>query len=214
MRRHRGVHPRIGAVDVVPLVPVQGLTMSDCMELSRLIGKDFSTQLSIPVFFYDESATLASAPGFQISAEEASSALRHLLSSLTLARITRILPPGNGRWRTRTPSRIQCHPRYPDLELAKLIARKLRNGEAELNGVKSIGLRLASRSQVQVSMNLTHPELTPLAKSTLSYPLGRTSGQGRNRGKRNHRRHPPPRLHRHHPSSAEGHSLQRNADFG
>ena len=53
---HKGAHPRIGAVDVVPLVPVQGVSMSECVDLSRLIGTDFADRLGVPVCFYEYSA--------------------------------------------------------------------------------------------------------------------------------------------------------------
>jgi glutamate formiminotransferase len=57
MRKHRGAHPRMGAVDVVPFVPLKGITMKECIELSRQFGKELSERHNVPVFLYDESAT-------------------------------------------------------------------------------------------------------------------------------------------------------------
>lgn len=57
MRKHRGAHPRMGAVDVVPFVPLKGITMKECIELSRQFGKELSERHNVPVFLYDESAS-------------------------------------------------------------------------------------------------------------------------------------------------------------
>lgn len=57
MRKHKGAHPRMGAVDVVPFVPLKGITMKECIELSREYGKELSEAHNVPVFLYDESAT-------------------------------------------------------------------------------------------------------------------------------------------------------------
>lgn len=57
MRKHRGTHPRMGAVDVVPFVPLKGITMKECIELSRQFGKELSERHNVPVFLYDESAS-------------------------------------------------------------------------------------------------------------------------------------------------------------
>ncbi|MGC1119546.1 MAG: glutamate formimidoyltransferase [Candidatus Methanofastidiosia archaeon] len=57
MRKHRGAHPRMGAVDVVPFVPLKGITMKECIELSRQFGKELSERYNLPVFLYDESAS-------------------------------------------------------------------------------------------------------------------------------------------------------------
>ncbi|MCX6376778.1 MAG: glutamate formimidoyltransferase, partial [Armatimonadetes bacterium] len=56
LRTHQGAHPRIGAVDVVPLVPIGGVTMHECVHLSRLIGGDVAEKLGVPVYFYERSA--------------------------------------------------------------------------------------------------------------------------------------------------------------
>ncbi len=57
MRHHKGAHPRMGATDVCPFVPVEGVTMADCVEISRRVGKRVGEELGIPVFLYEESAT-------------------------------------------------------------------------------------------------------------------------------------------------------------
>ncbi|MCK4598420.1 glutamate formiminotransferase, partial [Candidatus Bipolaricaulota bacterium] len=57
LRKHRGAHPRMGAVDVIPFIPVCGVTMSDCVSLSLKVGERIAKELKIPVYLYEESAT-------------------------------------------------------------------------------------------------------------------------------------------------------------
>src|SRR5512132_2645662 len=56
MRTHRGEHPRLGATDVLPFVPVRGVTMDDCVRLAHVAGKTIANELSIPVYFYERAA--------------------------------------------------------------------------------------------------------------------------------------------------------------
>ena len=56
MRRHQGAHPRMGATDVCPFVPVEGVTMEDCVAISREVGKRVGEELNIPVYLYENSA--------------------------------------------------------------------------------------------------------------------------------------------------------------
>ena len=57
LEQHQGAHPRIGAADVVPFVPISGVSMSDCVELAKRLGKRVGDELSIPVYLYEEAAT-------------------------------------------------------------------------------------------------------------------------------------------------------------
>src|SRR5574338_1009904 len=57
LRSHEGGHPRVGATDVLPFVPIQGVTMEECVQLARLVGQRLGNELHIPVFLYEEAAT-------------------------------------------------------------------------------------------------------------------------------------------------------------
>ena len=57
MNVHRGEHPRMGAVDVVPFIPLSGATMEDCVRIAREFGKEMGDKLRVPVFLYEEAAT-------------------------------------------------------------------------------------------------------------------------------------------------------------
>ncbi len=165
---HQGGHPRVGATDVVPFVPIRGITMADCVALAKQVGERIGRELGIPVFLYQEAA---SHPG-RVNLEE----------------IRRGGPDGLARrmethaaWRPDFgPARV--HPtagvsvvgaRPPliaynvnletrDLVVAKAIAKIVRFSSGGLPHLKAIGVELASRGIVQVSMNLTNFEKTPI----------------------------------------------------
>lgn len=163
LRTHTGVHPRVGAVDVVPFVPVQGIDISTCIELSHRVGREFACRFNLPVYFYAESA------GDHV-----------ILPEIRRGGFERLACGIGGRLPDVGPHRV--HPtggvavvgaRGPlvafnvilasaDLAAAKSIAKKLRTGEAGLPGVKSIGVPLESRGQVQVSVNITRPDLVSI----------------------------------------------------
>lgn len=168
LRRHSGVHPRIGAVDVVPFVPICNVTMDECIELSHHVGNDIATRLNVPVYFYERSAIdshhknladirrggyerLASGPLDGECIPDIGPHSVHVTAGATVVGARNPLVAYNVILEST------------NLDLAKSIARKLRTGEAGLEGVKSIGLWLAARSQVQVSINITKPELASLS---------------------------------------------------
>lgn len=181
MRSHEGVHPRIGAIDVVPLVPVRDISVQECVDLSYLTGGDIA-QLGVPVYFYEQSAKSS-------HHVKLADIRKGGFEALSEGELTGDRAPDMGpHFIHPTAGATVVGARGPlvayniildssDLAAAKGIAKKLRTGEAGLEGVKSIGVRLASRSQVQVSMNLTRPELTPL-RAVYNYVLGQAHAQG------------------------------------
>jgi glutamate formiminotransferase/glutamate formiminotransferase/formiminotetrahydrofolate cyclodeaminase len=168
LRRHQGGHPRIGATDVVPFVPIRGVTMDDCVALAREVGRRIGSELNIPVFLYERAATAPHRTNLEAIRKGG-------LEGLT-ARM-RDDPAWQPDFGPRAP-----HPtagatvvgaRAPliafnvnlntgDLETAKAIAKKVRFSGGGLPYVKAIGVELASRRLVQVSMNLTNFEETPI----------------------------------------------------
>ncbi len=166
MRKHTGAHPRIGAADVIPLVPVKGVTMRECVELSYLIGNDIAG-LGIPVYFYGQSAVLSH---------------RTNLAEVRRGGYERLAEIGLENDRAPDLGPKKLHPsagatvvgaRPPlvaynvnldtrDMQIASAIVRKIRAGGAGLPGVKALSVWLASRSKAQVSMNVTQPDLVPL----------------------------------------------------
>ena len=160
LRKHSGVHPRIGAADVVPFVPLEGATLADCATLARRTGELVWKELGVPVYFYEAAAaTPERAPletcrrgGFEkpAIAPDLGGPELHPSAGACIIGARRLLIAFNVNLNTT------------DLRVAKTIAQKLRASSGGLPFVKAIGAPLASRNLVQVSMNLTDFEQTPL----------------------------------------------------
>ena len=167
LNHHTGGHPRIGAVDVIPVVPIADTTMSEAVELSRLIGDDIASQLGLPVFFYEESATTEARRNLAVIRKGGFEALKSegLIGNRT---------PDLGPFEIHpTAGAVAVGARGPliaynvnlatdDVLISKKIAaaiRRLRNNGSGMPGVKAIGVYLASRGIAQVSTNITRPDL-------------------------------------------------------
>ena len=167
LRHHSGEHPRIGAVDVVPFVPIEGATMTDCVELARRVAQEVSTRHNLPVFLYEEAA---------------SSPARRNLEDIRRGEFEGLTAKlGQPDWRPDFgPS--APHPsagasvvgaRMPliayninlatnRLDVARRIAAAVRQSSGGLRFVKAMAVELQDRGIVQVSMNLTNFEKTPM----------------------------------------------------
>jgi len=168
LNQHRGVHPRVGALDVLPFVPLGDATMEDCAAIARTAGNRIWNELGIPVYFYGAAATRADRVKledvrrgqFEGLREEALSdpAKRpdiggpalHPTAGAVIVGARKILIAYNVNLKTT------------DLDVAQSIARRIRASSGGLPGVKALGLPLGSRGLVQVSMNLTDFERTPV----------------------------------------------------
>lgn len=164
---HAGVHPRIGAVDVVPFTPLRGLTMAECASHSHLLGARIAAECHVPVFMYESSAgpNHASAlPALRRGGFESISMLDHIPSDYGPSRahptagVTVIgARPALVAWN------VMLHEEGHSAasEVAAMIRRR-REAEPYLAGVRALGLRLERAGLSQVSMNLTKPFDTPL----------------------------------------------------
>lgn len=157
MSRHAGVHPRIGAADVVPLVPVRDTTLEDCAALARALGKRIQGDLGVPVYLYEAAALREECRRLENVRRLAPAGLapdygtdRHPTAGASVVGARKFLVAWNINLRTR------------DLAFARQIAREIRESSGGLPAVKSIGLPLESRGEVQVSINLVDFERTPL----------------------------------------------------
>lgn len=168
LKSHSGQHPRVGAADVVPFVPLSQSTMTECIELAKNVGARIGSELRVPVFLYERACS-------ELDRNALEAIRRGGLNGLE-ARM-RIDP----QW---VPDYGPCvlHPsagaiavgaRLPliafnvilestDLSIAQAIAKKIRSSEGGLPSVKALGLELRSRGQVQVSMNLINFLETPV----------------------------------------------------
>lgn len=168
LNKHEGGHPRIGAVDVVPVVPIDGITMDEAIELGHAIGRDIAEQLSIPVYFYEDCALRGHCRNLADVRRGGFEGLRE--SGLVGLRAPDVGPAklhptaGASVVGARGPLiAYNVNLATDDVHTARRIASKIRNlrdtGQG-MAGVKAIGVLLKSRGIAQVSTNITRPDLT------------------------------------------------------
>ncbi|MBC7083893.1 MAG: glutamate formimidoyltransferase [Firmicutes bacterium] len=167
MEEHRGEHPRIGATDVVPFVPVLGVTMADCVALARELGAEVAEKLRIPVYLYEEAATR---PDRRNLADIRRGEYEGLKREIHLPERRPdfgepVMHPTAGA--TVIGARefliaYNINLGTPDVSIAKKIARVVRASSGGLMYVKALGIKLGDRNLAQVSMNLTNFKKTPM----------------------------------------------------
>jgi glutamate formiminotransferase len=167
LRAHTGVHPRIGAVDVVPFVPIAGVTMAECVALARKVAPQVAERFHLPVYLYEDAALRTGRTRLEdirrgqfegLAAKMASSAWTpdfgpstpHPTAGATVIGARMPLVAYNINLQTDR------------LDIAKAIARAVRFSSGGLPFVKAMGVPLAHLGIVQVSMNLTNYEQTPM----------------------------------------------------
>jgi glutamate formiminotransferase len=168
MREHHGAHPRLGAVDVVPFVPIQGVEMKEAVEVARQFGKELGKK-GVSVFYYEEAAT---SPGRR----DLPSIRKGEYESLEEKLRDPIWKPDEGPARLNPKSGATVvGARFPlvaynvnlktqDLNLAKELAKKVRFKDGGFPYVRAMGVDLKEKGMVQVSMNLTNYRVTGIPK--------------------------------------------------
>jgi glutamate formiminotransferase/glutamate formiminotransferase/formiminotetrahydrofolate cyclodeaminase len=168
LTHHRGVHPRVGALDVLPFVPLENATLEECVVLARRAGERIWNQLGIPVYYY-QSAALRPA---RIRLEDVRRGQFEGLREAVLIDESKAPDVGGPALHPTAGAVIagarkiliayNINLKSTDLAIAKDIARTIRTSSGGLPAVKALGLPLESRDMVQVSMNLTDFERTPV----------------------------------------------------
>lgn len=167
LTQHSGEHPRIGATDVVPFVPLEGSTMDDCVALARELGKRAGTELQIPIYLYERAA---SRPERKNLADVRRGEFEGLLTELgTKPERTpdfgpdRVHPTAGATAVGARPFLVAYNVYLggaENLKIAKEIAKAVRESSGGLKAVKGLGLEVDA--QAQVSMNLVDTEQTPM----------------------------------------------------
>jgi len=168
MSVHRGEHPRLGAADVVPFVPIKNVTMEDCVAMARRLGERVGQELGIPVYLYEKAATR---PERQNLAEVRRGEYEGIKAEIA-TRPER--EPDFGPRHVGKAGATAIGARPPliafnvylgsdDVEVAKAIARAVRHSSGGLRYVKALGLLVKGRAQV--SMNLTDYRQTPVHRA-------------------------------------------------
>jgi glutamate formiminotransferase/glutamate formiminotransferase/formiminotetrahydrofolate cyclodeaminase len=171
MRQHRGVHPRLGATDVLPFIPISGVTMEDCVVLAHSAGERIARELSIPVFFYERAALKPD----RVNLEDVRRGALELLREQIATEPGRV-PDVGPRMVHESAGAIAVGARpfliafninlkSKDVLVARAIARAVRARHGGLPFVKALGFELASRGLAQVSMNLVNYEVTGIAQA-------------------------------------------------
>lgn len=167
MRKHEGAHPRMGATDVIPFVPTIGMTVEECVELSKRVAKRIWEELQIPSFLYEDSATT---PERKNLATVRKGQFEGMPEKLLLPE----WKPDYGERKIHPTAGITAiGARMPlvafnvnlgtsDVQIAKKIAKVVRASSGGFKYCKAIGLLLEDRNIAQVSMNMVNYEGTPL----------------------------------------------------
>ena len=167
LTRHQGAHPRIGAADVIPFIPIEGVTLEECVKLAERVGNEIWNKLHVPVYFYEAAAKRPERTNLENIRRGQFEALVKEIGVVP----ERLPDCGD-----------QCHPTAgatvvgarkfliaynvnlgtPDLAIARKIAKTIRFSSGGFRYVKSMGVMLGSRNLAQVSINLTDFEQTPM----------------------------------------------------
>lgn len=168
MNEHRGAHPRVGATDVVPFIPIEGVTIEDCVALAHRVGNEIWKRYRIPVFFYEAAATRPDRVNLENVRRGQFEGLReelkknydrqpdvgepklHPTAGVTVVGARKFLIAYNLNLNTS------------DVSVANKIAKAIRFSSGGLRYVKSMGVELKARNLAQVSINLTDFEQTPM----------------------------------------------------
>lgn len=160
LRTHRGVHPRLGAVDVLPFVPLGGVTLDACVALARRVGAEAAARWRLPVYLYEAAATSVARRRLEDVRRGEFEALAQRMRDPAWAPDFGPSEPHPSAGALIVGARppliaFNVNLDSDDLAVARAIARAVRERSGGLPAVKALGLPLADRGVVQVSMNLT-----------------------------------------------------------
>ena len=167
LRKHTGAHPRLGAVDVIPFVPVRGATTADCVALAKTLGTTLADRYGLPVYLYEDAA---SRPDRQNLANIRKGEFEGLAAKMADPAWAPDFGPsaphpsgGAAVVGARAPLvAYNINLGTADLAVADRIAKAIRHLSGGYRYVKAMGVKLEARGQVQVSINMTNFEKTPL----------------------------------------------------
>jgi glutamate formiminotransferase len=169
MRAHQGEHPRLGAIDVLPFVPVHGVTMEDCVRIAHEAGAVIARELSIPVYYYEHAALRPERVNLEDVRRGALELLREQITTSPHrapdAGLAQVHESAGAIAIGARPFLIAFNVilRSSDIDVARNIARRIRARNGGLPFLKALGFRLHTRELVQVSMNLVNYKVTGMA---------------------------------------------------
>jgi glutamate formiminotransferase / 5-formyltetrahydrofolate cyclo-ligase len=167
LRSHSGEHPRLGAVDVVPFVPIEGVTMADCVALAREVGAAVAARFGVPVFLYEEASDNPARRNLEDIRRGEFEGLAAKMSSPGWS------PDFGPEAPHQTAGASVIGARMPliayninlntdRLDVARKVAAAIRHSSGGLRYVKAMGVKVEERNLAQVSINLTNFQKTPI----------------------------------------------------
>jgi len=168
LTKHSGAHPRLGATDVLPFVPIEGVSIEECIVLAKRLGREIWNRYKIPVYFYEAAAQRPDRTNLENVRKGQFEGLREEV----LKNPDRSPDVGDPRLHPTAGAIVVGARKFliayninlntPDIEIAKRIAKNIRFSNGGLRYVKAMGVDLKARHIAQVSINLTDFEQTPI----------------------------------------------------
>ena len=167
LRTHSGEHPRVGAVDVVPFVPIEGVTMNECVALARDTAAEVAERFGVPVFLYEDAASSPARRNLEDIRRGEFEGLAEKMAKPEWKADFGPAAPHPSAGATVIGARMpliayNINLATDRLDVAKKIAAAIRHSSGGFRFVKAMGITLDNRKIVQVSMNLTNYEKTPM----------------------------------------------------
>lgn len=168
LTQHRGEHPRIGAADVIPFVPIRGVTLAECVEIASQTGREIARRFQIPIYLYEAAASRPDRVNLENVRRGQFEGLRDEIETNPDRRPdfgeSRVHPTaGATAVGARKPLiAFNINLNTPDVAIAKQIAKRIRFSNGGFRCVKAMGVLLHDRNRAQVSMNLTDFEQTSM----------------------------------------------------
>jgi len=166
LRQHRGEHPRMGATDVIPFIPILGMSIEDCVKLSLEVAEEIAARFQIPIYLYEQSARIPARQDLAYVRRGEFEGIRDEIRT-NAERKPDFGPaevhPSAGATAVGARHPLVAYNIYlntPDVKIAQAVARAIRFSSGGLRYVKALGFEIKERRQVQVSMNLTNFEAT------------------------------------------------------
>jgi glutamate formiminotransferase len=167
LRQQSGEHPRIGAVDVVPFIPIEGVTMAECVALAKDVGAAVAGRFGVPVFLYEDAAENPARKNLEDIRRGEFEGLAAKMAAAQWAPDFGPAAPHPTAGASAIGARMaliayNINLNTDRLDVARKIAAAIRHSSGGLRYVKAMGVALADRQLAQVSMNLTNYEKTPI----------------------------------------------------
>ena len=168
LTKHTGAHPRLGAADVVPFIPIEGVTLEDCVAIARRVGKEIWKRYQVPVYLYEAAAQTPERQNLENVRRGQFEGIREEVKTNPARKPDfgdAALHPAAGATIVGARKFLVAYNVYlntPDVEIAKKVAKSIRFSNGGLRFVKGMGVGV--RGLAQVSMNLTDTDQSPIAR--------------------------------------------------